>query len=105
MPNVTEDLGTTAAEKIDSTRIPVANALESAAAAVERHSHDAGGRFEDIACRAAEGMGMAAGYVRTHDVQAMLQDAEQTLRRNPVPSLIAAAATGFLLGTLIMRRR
>jgi ElaB/YqjD/DUF883 family membrane-anchored ribosome-binding protein len=43
-------------------------------------------------------MEATARYVREHDVQDMMADLENLVRRHPGQSLIAAATVGFLLG-------
>ena len=47
---------------------------------------------------AADKVEATAQYVRQHDVQDMMADLENLVRRHPGQSLIAAAAVGFLLG-------
>lgn len=103
MENVTEDLGNRAVEKIDGARAPLADALEGAATTVRRQAPVNGSSLDNIASRTAGALGMAAGYIRTHDVHEMIADAEEAARRNPVPSLAGAAALGFLLGAFLRR--
>ena len=103
MENVTEDLGNKAVEKIDATRAPLADALEGAATTVRRQAPTNISNLDTIAFRTAGALGTAAGYIRTHDVQEMMADAEDAARRNPVPSLAGAAALGFLLGAFLRR--
>lgn len=55
----------------------------------------------DFARDAAKVVGATAGYLRSHDFQEMICDAEQAARRNPVPALIGAAALGLLIGVFL----
>jgi ElaB/YqjD/DUF883 family membrane-anchored ribosome-binding protein len=54
--------------------------------------------------KTAEYLGMVAGYVKSHDINDMLQDANRLVRRFPEHSLIFAAATGLVLGAAIRRK-
>jgi ElaB/YqjD/DUF883 family membrane-anchored ribosome-binding protein len=54
--------------------------------------------------KAAEHVGRVTGYLQSHDVNAMLQDAKRLIRRFPEHSLVAAAAAGLLVGAAIRRR-
>jgi ElaB/YqjD/DUF883 family membrane-anchored ribosome-binding protein len=103
MENAIENLGQTAADKVNSARPAIAGTLESAAYNLRRQTDGASGGFEDGARKTAEALGIAAAYVRTHDAQQMLADAEQTARHNPGPALIVAASVGFLLGAFLRR--
>jgi len=47
---------------------------------------------------------MVTGYLQSHDVNEMLQDAKRLIRRFPEHSLVAAAAAGLLVGAAIRRR-
>jgi ElaB/YqjD/DUF883 family membrane-anchored ribosome-binding protein len=81
MNNVTQDLE-------QSTRIDVE----------ARNGHSG-----NMAHKAAETLGTTAGYLRSHDLHEMMCDAEEAARRKPVPTLIGAAALGFLLGAFLRR--
>lgn len=98
MENLTENAGR-AVEKIDSGRAPLADALESASGAVSQYG-DASG---NVTLKTAQALGSTAAYIRTHDVQEMMCDAEEVARQNPLPSIIGAAAFGFLLGAFLRR--
>jgi len=103
MENAIENLGQTAADKVNSARPAIADTLDSAANNLRRQSEAASATFEDGARKTAEALGMAAGYIRTHDAQEMISDAEEAARQNPKPALIIAASVGFLLGALLRR--
>jgi ElaB/YqjD/DUF883 family membrane-anchored ribosome-binding protein len=93
------DLGDTAARKIDENRIRVASGLESAARAI----HTSGETASAVADSAANRASATADYVRQHDVNTMLKDVERLVKNNPGPSLLAAAAFGFLVGCTFTR--
>jgi len=103
MENAIENLGQTAADKVNSARPTLAGALDSAADNLRRHANGASGGFEEGARKTAEALGTAAGYVRTHDAEQMISDAEEAARQNPGPALIIAASVGFLLGAFLRR--
>ncbi|HLJ48643.1 MAG TPA: hypothetical protein VKU01_21655 [Bryobacteraceae bacterium] len=57
----------------------------------------------NLAVKTAETLGCAAGYLRSRDMTAMLSDFQQTARENPLPTLVGAAAFGFLVGAFLRR--
>ena len=54
--------------------------------------------MKSVAHSAAEKLESTAGYIREHDVRAMLSDVGDMVKRNPGPSLLIAVAIGFLIG-------
>jgi ElaB/YqjD/DUF883 family membrane-anchored ribosome-binding protein len=60
--------------------------------------------FNQITKKAAGYLGMVSGYLESHNVGEMLQDANRLIRRFPEHSLMTAAATGLLLGAVIRRK-
>ncbi len=94
------DLGRSAADKIDQNRGSAASGLESAANTLREKagSLPGGENVTNLANNAAEKLTTTADYVRTHDVNGMMADLERLVKNNPGPSLVAAAAVGFLLG-------
>ena len=51
-----------------------------------------------LAHSAADKLTSTADYVRQNDLKDMLTDVEQLVKKNPGPSLVAAAFVGFLVG-------
>ena len=94
------DVGRQATDKIDEKRAPAADALESAASAIHEKAEGlpGGETVRSVAHSAAEKIESTAGYIREHDVRAMLSDVEEIVKRNPGPSLLIAVAVGFLIG-------
>lgn len=94
------EVGRQAGEQIDAKRGPAADSLQSAASAIHEKADSlpGGETVKSVAHSAAEKLDSTAGYIREHDVQAMLSDVENMVRRNPGPSLLIAAGIGFLIG-------
>jgi ElaB/YqjD/DUF883 family membrane-anchored ribosome-binding protein len=94
------DVGRQATDKIDEKRAPAADALQSAAATLHEKAEGlpGGETVKGVAHSAAEKLESTAGYIREHDVRAMLSDVEDIVKRNPGPSLLIAVAVGFLIG-------
>jgi len=94
------DAGRQTTEKVDEKRGPAADALQSAASAIHERAEGlpGGETVKSVAHSAAEKLEATAGYIRDHDVQTMLSDVEGIVKRNPGPSLLVAAAIGFLIG-------
>ena len=91
-----EDFGREAKERIDSSRQPAADAMDSAADKVRESGVGPAGKV-------AEGLHSAADYVRSNDFGSMMSDLGSAIKNNPVPSLIAAVAVGFIVGTALRR--
>jgi ElaB/YqjD/DUF883 family membrane-anchored ribosome-binding protein len=94
------DLGRTAAETIDENRGAAASGLDKAASALHENagSLPGGEKVSSLAHAAAEKLSSTAEYVRRHDANRMMADVETLVKNNPGPSLLAAAAIGFLVG-------
>jgi ElaB/YqjD/DUF883 family membrane-anchored ribosome-binding protein len=88
------DFGRAAVDKIDDTRTAAASGLDSTASAL----HQSGAKMNDLAHNTADKLSSTADYLRTHDTRRMMADVESLVKNNPGPSLIAAAAIGFLVG-------
>jgi ElaB/YqjD/DUF883 family membrane-anchored ribosome-binding protein len=94
------EAGRQATDQVDAKRGPTADALENAASTVHKtaESLPGGETVRSMAHSTAEKLESTAGYIREHDVKAMFSDVENVVRRNPGPSLLIAAALGFLIG-------
>jgi ElaB/YqjD/DUF883 family membrane-anchored ribosome-binding protein len=93
------EYGRTAVDKLDQGRTSAANALQRTASSLRNAGGE--GRMGEVARGAAQKIEHAATYMRDHDVRDMMSDVEGAVRRNPGPSLLIAAAFGFLLGSAI----
>ena len=98
-------LGSRAAEKIDHSRRPAANAMETAATALhdKADSLPGGKKAADLAHRTADTIQDTADYVREHDTKAMKNDVVRFVRNHPGKSLAVAVAIGFLFGRAMRR--
>jgi ElaB/YqjD/DUF883 family membrane-anchored ribosome-binding protein len=94
------ELGRTAASKIDEQRDTAASGLESAASTLHASADrlPGGETVTSLAHTAADSLTSTADYVREHDVHSMMADVDRLVRKNPGPSLLAAAVVGFLVG-------
>ncbi len=94
------DLGRTAADRIDESRLSAAEGLERAAATLHDKAENIPGtdKIADLAHSTAHRMSSTAEYVRKHDVRSVMGDVEQLVKKNPGPALLGAVVLGFLLG-------
>ena len=97
--NATE-LGREARAKADKVRTSAARGLDTAADAV----HAGGDRLASAAHRAGDALASGAEYARANDAGDMVDDFMGLMRNNPGPTLVCAAALGFLLGRAVYRR-
>jgi hypothetical protein len=94
-----QDVGAKATQRADQARVGAAAGLDSMATTL----HEKGERVASAAHTAADAVSYGAEYLRENDVQTMLSDLMEVIRRNPGPSLIGAAALGFMLGRALSR--
>jgi ElaB/YqjD/DUF883 family membrane-anchored ribosome-binding protein len=94
------ELGRTAADKVDENRDAAASGLKSVASTLHEKADSlpGGEKVTGLAHSAADTLSSTADYVRDHDVNSMMADLERLVKNNPGPSLLAAAAIGFLVG-------
>jgi ElaB/YqjD/DUF883 family membrane-anchored ribosome-binding protein len=94
------DLGRSAKDKIDENRVNAASGLENAASSLHQNAErlPGGEKVTHLAHSAADTLSSTADYVRQNDVNSMMADVEQLVKKNPGPSLVAAAFIGFLVG-------
>ena len=94
-----QDVGARAAQRADQARVGAAAGLEGVASSL----HEKGERVASAAHSAADAVAHGAEYLRANDVQTMMGDLMEVIRRNPGPSLLGAAALGFILGRALSR--
>ena len=94
-----QDVGARAAQRADQARVGAAAGLESVASSL----HEKGERAASAAHSAADAVAYGAEYLRDNDMQTMMGDLMEVIRRNPGPSLLGAAALGFILGRALSR--
>jgi ElaB/YqjD/DUF883 family membrane-anchored ribosome-binding protein len=91
-----EDMGREAKDRLENTRRSAADTVDSAADRLGQANVRSAGKM-------AEGLHTAADYMRSNDMGAMMNDLGKAIRNNPVPSLIAAVAVGFVIGAALNR--
>ena len=99
LKNKARDLGNRAADRADQARVGAAAGLDSVASSL----HERGEQVASAAYGAADAVAYGAEYLRDNDVRGMLNDLVEVIRRNPGPSLLGAAALGFMLGRALSR--
>ncbi len=87
------------AQRVDSSREPLADSLHSTAAIVEER----GNQVADAARSVAGRLHTGAEYIRSNDLNAIVDDASDSVKRYPVYALGLAAVVGFLIGRLVQR--
>ena len=93
------DFGRTVAAKADENRDAAARGLRAAASTLHQQADSlpVGEKMTELAHSTADTLTSTADYVRGHDVSGMMNDLERLVKNNPGPSLLAAAAIGFLV--------
>jgi ElaB/YqjD/DUF883 family membrane-anchored ribosome-binding protein len=99
------DMARAAKQTVDDARQTAAERLGSAASAVgDRVDQLPGGpKVQRFAQAAADRLSTTADYVRSHDAKRMLSDVERVIKNHPGPSLVIAAAFGFVIGRALTR--
>jgi hypothetical protein len=100
-------IGQRAAAAIDEKLASVARDMDSAASTLHDQAETlpGGERVVNAAHTTADAMEAAAEFVRDHDVETMIDDARQLVRRRPGATLLVAAALGFVLARAFSRHR
>jgi ElaB/YqjD/DUF883 family membrane-anchored ribosome-binding protein len=93
----TQEFGRTAVNKIEENRVSAASALHNAASSLHQSAAKLP-NVPDMAHSTAEKVDAVASYMEGHDTKQMMADMEGIVKRNPGPSLLIAAAFGFLMG-------
>jgi ElaB/YqjD/DUF883 family membrane-anchored ribosome-binding protein len=98
-----EDLGRTAAKKLDEVRNQTADALRTAASSVRTTGRQSSEIIDNCATNTADRLDATASYVEQHDLSGVASGCRQAVRRHPAGSLMVATAIGFLAGSAIRR--
>jgi len=91
------DYGRRAVDVIDKQREPAASALDKTAAAV----HQTADKVGSAAHSTGDKIQATADYVRQNDMNAMMGDVQEIVKRYPGQSLAAAAVVGFLVARVL----
>jgi hypothetical protein len=99
------EIGQKAADAIDEKREAVADGIDSAASSLHARAESlpGGEKIVSAAHTAAEAMEKTADYLRDQDLNDMLSDVQQVVKRHPGITLFAAAVAGFILARVISR--
>lgn len=99
------EMGRKAAAAIDDRRESVARGIDSAASTLHEKAESlpGGGRISSAAHSTAEAMEKTADYLRDQDLEAMLSDVRDVVKKHPGATLLTAAAVGFLLARAFSR--
>jgi ElaB/YqjD/DUF883 family membrane-anchored ribosome-binding protein len=94
------ELGRAASETLNDQRRHAASGLDSAASTIRARADQlpGGETVSGVAHSTADALSSTADYVRKNDLGDMWADVEGMVKRNPGPSLLAAAFVGFLVG-------
>jgi ElaB/YqjD/DUF883 family membrane-anchored ribosome-binding protein len=98
-------LARAAVDRIDANRSTTADRLETAASALRDKSGSlpGGEKVTEAARVTADRLHATADYVRARDINTMRRDMVTLVKNHPGPSLMVAAAFGFLLGRATTR--
>ena len=95
-----EEFGKSAARKFDEARIETADALHTAASSLRDKAHQSSDAINHFGESTAAKLDSASRYVRHHDGAGLLSDLRQVVVRNPGTSLLVAALTGCVMGSV-----
>jgi len=99
------DAGRTVSNAVNEQRRNAAQGLDTASDAVNRNAQQLPKPFDQYANDVKDGLSGAASYVRQHDAGDMAEDALDTVRDHPFPSLLVLGAVivggGILIASLV----
>jgi ElaB/YqjD/DUF883 family membrane-anchored ribosome-binding protein len=98
-----EDLGRTAAKKLDEVRNETAGALRTAASSVRTTGRQSSEIIDNCATNTADRLDATASYVEQHDLRGAAIGFRRLVLRHPAGSLLVAAAIGFFAGSATRR--
>jgi hypothetical protein len=104
--NKISEMGRVVADKVDDNRDNLAGGLETAASTLHEKagSLPGGETISGIAHSAADKLSTTADYVRQHDVNSMMADVQEMVKKNPGPALLLSAVLGFLVARAFSSR-
>ncbi len=92
-----EKLARSASDSLDETRDGTGDALHAAAASIR----EAGQSLNNLTSGVSQKLHATGAYIEDHDFKGMLRGLAS---RNPVPSMVVAAALGFFVGSALTRK-
>jgi ElaB/YqjD/DUF883 family membrane-anchored ribosome-binding protein len=104
--NKISGVGRAATDMIDDNRDNLAGGLETAASTLHEKAGGlpGGETISAIAHSAADKLTTTADYVRQHDVNSMMTDVQEMVKKNPGPALLLSAGLGFLVARAFSSR-
>ena len=93
------DVGAKAAQRADRARVGAAAGLDTVASTLHKRADTVASAGHS----AADAVSSGAEYLRAHDLQTMMGDLTESVRRHPGRALLGAAALGFVLGRVLSR--
>jgi ElaB/YqjD/DUF883 family membrane-anchored ribosome-binding protein len=105
LKNSVEGIAERAGSRASDLKESMSDMARTAASAVRDRADQlpGGPKVQEFAHAAAERLSTTADYVRSHDAKHMLSDVKRVVKNNPGPSLVIAAAFGFVLGRALTR--
>ena len=98
-----EELGRSAARRLDQARDDTGDALHTAASSVRTTGRKGSEAIDNLATGAADQLDATASYVEDHDLKDVVTGLRKFARRHLTGSLVVAAAFGFLAGSAISK--
>jgi ElaB/YqjD/DUF883 family membrane-anchored ribosome-binding protein len=98
-----EELGRSAGKKLDQVRDDTGDALHAAASSVRSTGRKGSEAIDNCSTRTANRLDATASYIEDHDLQDAFNGLRKFARRHMTGSLVAAAAVGFLAGSVICK--
>lgn len=93
------EFGSAANDRIDQNRVSAASTLDGAADTLHQRADQlpGGEKVTNLAHSTADKLSATADYVRQHDLNSMMNDVQDLVKKNPGPALLVAAGLGFLV--------
>jgi hypothetical protein len=98
-----EELGRTAARKLDEARVETGGALHRAASSVRATGRKGSEALDNLTASAADGLEASARYVEHHELRDVFTGLRRFGSRHLAGSLVVAATIGFLAGSALSR--
>ena len=98
-----EELGRSAATRLDEVRRETGDALHTAAASVRTTGRKGSEAIDSLATNTADRLDATASYVEDHDLRDVVTGLRKFGRNHLAGTLLAGVALGFLAGTALGR--
>ena len=95
------EYGQKAQEQLDKGTDQAAGGLEQAAERLRSQTEGSEGMPAQMGVKAADTMESAAGYLRDHNTEDILNDVEHYVKEHPTQALVGAVVAGFVIGRVL----